>query len=85
MSRFAHCLQELESYLVSTENPEAFLADSKFLMHLDMLEQLETIILSDDTGCFADQTGGPRESVFQTLSTLRVLKRRSENPQCPLS
>lgn len=44
MSRFAHCLQELESYLVSTENPEAFLADSKFLMHLDMLEQLETII-----------------------------------------
>ena len=70
MSRFAHCLQELESYLVSTENPEAFLADSKF---------------SDDTGCFADQTGGPRESVFQTLRTLRVLKRRSENPQCPLS
>lgn len=26
-------------------------ADGKFLMHLNMLEQLETTILSDDTGC----------------------------------
>lgn len=31
-------------------------ADGKFLMHLNMLEQLETTILSDDTGCFADQS-----------------------------
>lgn len=27
MHRFAHRLQELEGYLVSTESPEAFLAD----------------------------------------------------------
>jgi len=27
MVRFAHRLQELEGYLVSTESPEAFLAD----------------------------------------------------------
>lgn len=52
----------------------AMVADGKFLMHLNMLEQLETTILSDDTGCFADQSGEPRPGVFQTLRTLRVLK-----------
>ena len=62
-------------------------ADGKFLMHLDMLEQLETTILSDDTGCFADQTGEPRSGVFQTLRTLRVLKDdlRTLNALCPES
>ena len=45
----------------------AMVADGKFLMHLNMLEQLETTILSDDTGCFADQSGEPRPGVFQTL------------------
>jgi len=61
--------------------------DGKFLMHLDMLEQLETTILSDDTGCFADQTGEPRSGVFQTLRTLRVLKDdlRTLNALCPES
>lgn len=61
--------------------------DGKFLMHLDMLEQLETTILSDDTGCFADQTGEPRSCVFQTLRTLRVLKDdlRTLNALCPES
>ena len=60
-------------------------ADGKFLMHLDMLEQLETTILSDDTGCFADQSGEPRPGVFQTLRTLRVLKDdlRTLNALCP--
>ena len=59
--------------------------DGKFLMHLDMLEQLEATILSDDTGCFADQTGEPRSGVFQTLRTLRVLKDdlRTLNALCP--
>ena len=59
--------------------------DGKFLMHLDMLEQLETTILSDDTGCFADQTGEPRSGVFHTLRTLRVLKDdlRTLNALCP--
>ena len=62
-------------------------ADGKFLIHLDMLEQLETTILSDDTGCFADQTGEPRSGVFQTLRTLRVLKDdlRTLNALCPES
>lgn len=61
--------------------------DGKFLMHLDMLEQLEATILSDDTGCFADQTGEPRSGVFQTLRTLRVLKDdlRTLNALCPES
>lgn len=61
--------------------------DGKFLMHLDMLEQIETTILSDDTGCFADQTGEPRSGVFQTLRTLRVLKDdlRTLNALCPES
>ena len=61
--------------------------DGKFLMHLDMLAQLETTILSDDTGCFADQTGEPRSGVFQTLRTLRVLKDdlRTLNALCPES
>ena len=62
-------------------------ADGKFLMHLNMLEQFETTILSDDTGCFADQTGEPRSGVFQTLRTLRVLKDdlRTLNALCPES
>ena len=62
-------------------------ADGKFLMHLNMLEQLETTILSDDTGCFADQSGEPRPGVFQTLRTLRVLKDdlRTLNALCPES
>ena len=61
--------------------------DGKFLMHLAMLEQLETTILSDDTGCFADQAGEPRSGVFQTLRTLRVLKDdlRTLNALCPES
>lgn len=63
----------------------AMVADGKFLMHLNMLEQLETTILSDDTGCFADQSGEPRPGVFQTLRTLRVLKDdlRILNALCP--
>lgn len=63
----------------------AMVADGKFLMHLNMLEQLETTILSDDTGCFADQSGEPRPGVFQTLRTLRVLKDdlRTLNALCP--
>lgn len=65
----------------------AMVADGKFLMHLNMLEQLETTILSDDTGCFADQSGEPRPGVFQTLRTLRVLKDdlRTLNALCPES
>lgn len=65
----------------------AMIADGKFLMHLNMLEQLETTILSDDTGCFADQSGEPRPGVFQTLRTLRVLKDdlRTLNALCPES
>ena len=65
----------------------AMVADGKFLMHLNMLEQLETTILSDDTGCFADQSGEPRPGVFQTLRTLRVLKDdlRILNALCPES
>lgn len=65
----------------------AMVADGKFLMHLNMLEQLETTILSDDTGCFADQSGKPRPGVFQTLRTLRVLKDdlRTLNALCPES
>ena len=65
----------------------AMVADGKFLMHLNMLEQLETTILSDDTGCFADQSGEPRSGVFQTLRTLRVLKDdlRTLNALCPES
>ena len=62
-------------------------ANGKFLMHLNMLEQLETTILSDDTGCFADQSGEPLPGVFQTLRTLRVLKDdlRTLNALCPES
>lgn len=62
-------------------------ADGKFLMHLNMLEQLETTILSDDTGCFVNQSGEPRPGVFQTLRTLRVLKDdlRTLNALCPES
>lgn len=62
-------------------------ADGKFLMHLNMLEQFETTILSDDTGCFVNQSGEPRPSVFQTLRTLRVLKDdlRTLNALCPES
>lgn len=65
----------------------AMVADGKFLMHLNMLEQLETTILFDDTGCFADQSGEPRPGVFQTLRTLRVLKDdlRTLNALCPES
>lgn len=65
----------------------AMVADGKFLMHLNMLEQLEMTILSDDTGCFADQSGEPRPGVFQTLRTLRVLKDdlRTLNALCPES
>nr|DAN26682.1 MAG TPA: hypothetical protein [Caudoviricetes sp.] len=65
----------------------AMVADGKLLMHLNMLEQLETTILSDDTGCFADQSGEPRPGVFQTLRTLRVLKDdlRTLNALCPES
>lgn len=65
----------------------AMVADGKFLMHLNMLELLETTILSDDTGCFADQSGEPRPGVFQTLRTLRVLKDdlRTLNALCPES
>lgn len=65
----------------------AMVADGKFLMHLNMLEQLGTTILSDDTGCFADQSGEPRPGVFQTLRTLRVLKDdlRTLNALCPES
>ena len=65
----------------------AMVAEGKFLMHLNMLEQLETTILSDDTGCFADQSGEPRPGVFQTLRTLRVLKDdlRTLNALCPES
>lgn len=65
----------------------AMVADGKFLMHLNMLEQLETTILSDDTGCFADQSGEPRPGVFQALRTLRVLKDdlRTLNALCPES
>ena len=65
----------------------AMVADGKFLMHLNMLEQLETTILSDDTGCFADQSGEPRPGVFQTLRTLRDLKDdlRTLNALCPES
>ena len=65
----------------------AMVADGKFLMHLNMLEQLETTILSDDTGCFADQSGELRPGVFQTLRTLRVLKDdlRTLNALCPES
>lgn len=60
-------------------------ADGKFLMYLDMLEQLENTILSDDTGCFASQSGEPRPGVFHTLRTLRVLKDdlRTLNALCP--
>jgi hypothetical protein len=62
-------------------------ADGKFLMHLNMLELLETTILSDDTGCFVNQSGEPRPGVFQTLRTLRVLKDdlRTLNALCPES
>ena len=62
-------------------------ADGKFLMHLNMLEQFETTILSDDTGCFVNQSGEPRPGVFQTLRTLRVLKDdlRTLNALCPES
>lgn len=65
----------------------AMVADGKLLMHLNMLEQLETTILSDDAGCFADQSGEPRPGVFQTLRTLRVLKDdlRTLNALCPES
>ena len=62
-------------------------ADGKFLMHLNMLEQFEATILSDDTGCFVNQSGEPRPGVFQTLRTLRVLKDdlRTLNALCPES
>jgi len=62
-------------------------ADGKFLMHLNMLEQFETTILSDDTGCFVNQSGEPRPGVFQTLRTLHVLKDdlRTLNALCPES
>jgi len=33
----------------------AMVADGKFLVHLEMLEQLENTIMTDDTGCFADE------------------------------
>ena len=63
----------------------SMVADGKFLLHLEMLEQLENTIMTDDTGCFADDTGEPRPGVFQTLRTLRMLKEdiRTLNALCP--
>ena len=63
----------------------SMVADGKFLVHLEMLEQLENTIMTDDTGCFADETGEPRPGVFQTLRTLRMLKEdiRALNVLCP--
>ena len=60
-------------------------ADGVFIMHLEMLEKLEEIIMTDETGCFADTSGEPRSGVFQILRTLRVLKDdiRTLNALCP--
>ena len=56
----------------------SMVADGKFLVHLEMLEQLENTIMTDDTG-------EPRPGVFQTLRTLRMLKEdiRTLNALCP--
>lgn len=81
----AHALNFVSQDTIAALNE--MVADGKFLMHLNMLEQLETTILSDDTGCFVNQSGEPRPGVFQTLRTLRVLKDdlRTLNALCPES
>lgn len=60
-------------------------SSGKFIVHLEMLEKLEDIIMSDDSGCFADDTGEPRPGVFQMVRTLRMLKDdiRTLNALCP--
>ena len=57
----------------------------KFIMYLEMLKKLEDIIMSDDRGCFADDTGEPMPGAFQMLRTLRILKDdiRALNVLCP--
>lgn len=59
--------------------------DGKFIVHLEMLEKLEDIIMSDDSGCFVNDTGEPRPGVFQMVRTLRMLKDdiRTLNALCP--
>ena len=76
-------LSYVSQHTIAAHNSMA--ADGKFLVHLEMLEQLENTIMTDDTGCFADETGEPRPGVFQTLRTLRMLKEdiRTLNALCP--
>ena len=64
---------------------QEMVCDGKFIVHLEMLEKLEDIIMSDDSGCFADDTGEPRPGVFQMVRTLRMLKDdiRTLNALCP--